>query len=188
MLFRSPLNSLDTTGVRDANIAELALDTELRNVLLAGLHFNRDEEYELVPNASDRVVVPTTALFVDPTYDYKDYAMRWNSDEEALCMYDKNDRTFTITESPLKVDVVWGYDFEEVPQHVRNYVATKSARVFQSQVIGSDILFKFTELHESEARATMLRLEGLAEDANMLRSAADTNAIFTRHRNSRRFY
>lgn len=184
---QTPVNSLATSNIRDVQTAELALDTELRNVLLLGLQFNTDTEYELTPNSNDRIVVPNTAFFVDPCYDYKNYVMRWNDNEGGLCLYDKDERTFTITEDKVLVDVVWGFEFEEVPQHVRNYVSTKAARVWQSQVIGSDILFKFTELHEKEAKATMLRLELRGEDTNMLRSAADTNRIFTRHRNARRF-
>lgn len=184
---QTPLNSLDTTGIRDAAIAELSLDTELRNVLLRGWQFNTDKEYPLTPNASDRVLVPATALFIDPTYSTKNYVMRWNDDESAMCLYDKENRTFTIDET-VDVDVIWGYEFEQCPEHVRNYVTTKAARVFQSQVIGSDILFKYTQQHEDEAHATLVLIETRGQDRNMLLDSYDSRAIYSRQRNPRRFF
>lgn len=183
---QAPVNSLDVSGIRDVAIAELALDTQTREVLTKGWHFNSEECYELVPDGNGKIAVPSGALDLDPTYDSIDFTIR--DDSGTLRLYDKEEHSFDLSAyNPLLVDIIWAFEFEAIPQCARTYIATRAARIFQSQVIGSDILFKFTELHESEALATLKRLEGRRKDRNMLRSGADVNAIFTRHRNPTRY-
>lgn len=183
---QAPVNTLDVTGIRDVSIGELALDNVTREVLTIGWHFNTEEEYELVPDGNGKIALPSNTLDLDPCYDYLDFTIR--DDDGTLTLYDRVEHTFDLSDyNPLLVNIVWAFEFDQIPQCARNYIATRAARIFQSQVIGSDILFKFTELHEREALATLKRLEGRRKDRNMLRSGADVNRIFTRHRNPLRY-
>jgi hypothetical protein len=182
---QAPLNSLDTTGIRDAAIAELSLDTETRAILNLGWSFNTDEEWELTPDVNDNILIPANTLWVDPCDHTKNFVVRYNSDTQMF--WDKDNRTFTITE-PVKVNIIWAQDYEELPQVARSYIAVRAARIFQSQVIGSEVLFQFTAQHEAEAKAALDKLETRTKDTNMLRSAVDTNLIFTRRRNPSRYY
>lgn len=182
---QTPLNTLAVTGIRDAAIASLALDNTTREVLLHGWSFNTDEDYELVPNGDGHIVVPSSALYVDPSNRAEDYVIRWNGPTPML--YDKRRKTFQIDKNPLLVDIIWAFEFEQIPQHARHYIATRAARIFQSQVIGSDVLFRFTEQHEAEALAIMKRIESRQKDRNWFDRTSDTNEIFYRRRNPRRF-
>ena len=181
---QAPVNTLSVSGIRDVEIAELALDNATREVLSRGWSFNTDEEYTLSPDGSDNVLVPATALQVDPTANYKRYVIRDNSD--TLMMWDKEDHTFTITDD-VDCDIIWAFEFEKIPQVARNYIATKAARLFQANIIGSDILFKYTELHEREAYATFKKSEANTKDRNMLTSGAEVNRIFGRRSNPTRY-
>lgn len=182
---QTPINSLDVVGNRDANIASLALDNTTREVLLHGWSFNTDEEYELVPNQDGQIIVPSGVLYIDPSRIDRNYVVRWDNGSPKI--YDKTNRTFTIEENPLRVDIIWAFAFEEVPQHARHYIATRAARIFQSQVLGSDVLFRFTEQHEMEALALMRRIESRQKDRNWFDKPNSTNDIFFRQRNPRVF-
>lgn len=176
---QSPVNSLDVVGIRDVSIAKLALDNVTREVLTRGWSWNSDSEYPLSPNANDNILIPSSALSVDPSRCYQDFVIRDNAG--VLMLWDRDEHTFTITVDPVKVDIIWAFAFSTLPQAARSYIATRAARLFQSQVIGSDLLFKFTELHEAEALGTLNKIELRTKDRNILNSATETNlTIFHR--------
>lgn len=174
---QAPVNSLAVTGIRDVAIATLALDNTTREVLLHGWNFNTDWDYPLAPNAQGHIVIPHGVLDLDPVDKTKDCVIRWSGGEARL--YDKDNRTF-VFDGIVRCNVIWGFEFEELPQAARQYIAIRAARIFQSQVIGSDILFRFTEDHEAEALALLARSESRNKDKNFFASGADVNRIFDR--------
>jgi len=177
----SPVNTLAVVGVRDINIARSALSSTLRSVLLRGWSFNTDTNYELVPDGTSNILVPDTALWVEPCDRSKDYVVRY-ADTQAM-LYDKKNHTFTITDNPLKVDIIWALPFEAIPEAARGYITTKAARIFQSQIIGSDVLYRFTADHETEAFATLKRLEARTKKVNILNGGHNMRATRSRRFN-----
>lgn len=184
---QTPINTLDVVGIKDAAIARLALDRETRNVLGRGWSFNTDHEYTLAKDEANHFPVPATALWMAPSDRWDAVVVRWTGDPSVPKLYNRDRHTFEFSQDSMKVDVIWSFDFEEIPEVARNYIATKAARVFQSQVIGSELLFRFTAGHEEEAYATLLRQEGKTKRTNMLASGAGTNLIYQRHRNPSKF-
>jgi hypothetical protein len=176
---QAPVNTLAVTGIRDVAIAELALDSVTREVLNRGWSFNTDTDWPLAPDGNGNILIPTTALDVDPVDRLSNYVQRDNGG--TMMLYNKNDRTFVFTES-VKCNVTWGFEFDTIPQVARTYIGTRAARIFQANVVGSDLLFKFTELHEREARAAMERLEDQSQDTNMLNSPTEANMVIFHRR------
>lgn len=170
---QSPVNSLDVPGVRDISIASLQIDNTTREVLTKGWSFNSDTQYPLSPATDGTIAVPASALFIDPSDRHLNYVER-DDGTGTMKIYDRKNHTF-IFDRPVKFDIVWGFGFESLPQAFRSYIGTRAARLFQSNVIGSDILFKFTELHEREAYATVVRMERRTEDSNVLNAPTETN-------------
>jgi hypothetical protein len=82
----------------------------------------------------------------------------------------------------VKVDIVWAYEFEQIPQHARQYIATKAARKFQTGIMASAVLHQFTRDDESEAYATFRRVEKRQKDYNINRYSVALH----RHRNPHR--
>lgn len=172
---QAPVNSITSTGILDVETAKLSLDTVLREVLTRGWSFNADFDYPITPDGSDNILVPSNAMWLDPVDTYNDYVLRWDSGTAK--MYDRTERTFTITEE-TDFNIIWAYDFTEIPQAARYYIALRAARIWQSQVIGSDILFKFTELHEMEALAGLKRLESRTKRVNFVSAGATAGRRF----------
>lgn len=185
---QAPVNSLSVSGIRDVNIAVLALDNVTRSVLSHGWSFNTDKDYPLTPDVDGKIAVPAGAASVDPEDQLVNAVIR--PDGETLRLYDADNRTFDWRErglTELKANIVWLFEFEQIPQAARDYIALRAARLFQSQVIGSDILYRFTEQHEAEALATFARSESRTKDRNIFRSRADVNRIFDRIANPVRY-
>lgn len=156
---QSPVNTLSGTLPKDVNKAVTALDSALREVLTQGWSFNSDTEYEMTVDGTNRIAVPANALQIDPTYG-EDMVPRYDSTAPAgMFLYDREKRSFNELTGDLKVNIVWAYEFEQIPQHARQYIATKAARKFQSGIMASAVLHQFTRDDESEAYATFRRVE-----------------------------
>lgn len=169
---QSPLNTLTGTLPKDGAKAVLALDNALREVLTQGWSFNTDTEYPLTPDGNSKIAVPSAAMHLDPTYG-EDYVMRWDTD--AMRLYDRTKRSFNEFSQDVKVDVIWSYDFEEIPQHARQYVAMKAGRKFQVSIVGSQVLYQFTREMEADAYAGFRRIEKRSKNYNINRYSAAVN-------------
>lgn len=179
---QSPLNVLTGTIPKDGSKAVQALDTALREVLTFGWSFNSDTEYPLSPS-SGKIDIPATAIFVDPTYG-QPFVMRWDSSgTPALRLYDTDKRVFDEFENDVKVDIIWLFNFEEIPQHARMYIAMKAGRKFQTGILASALIYEFTKEQEAEAYAGFRRLELRQKDFNINRYSI----AFHRRRNPTRY-
>ena len=176
---QSPVNTLSDTLPKDVTKAVVALDSALREVLTQGWSFNSDHLYSMSVDGTDRIAVPAAALQIDPSYG-EDYVPRYDSNSPSgMFLYDRVKNAFNEFTVAIKVDIVWAFEFEQIPQHARQYVATKAARKYQSGIMASAILHQFTRDDESEAYATFRRVEKRQKRFNINRYSV----AVTRHRN-----
>jgi hypothetical protein len=174
---QSPVNTLSGSLPRDVSKAVIALDSALREVLTQGWSFNSDTEYELTPDGNDEIAVPANSLQIDPTYG-QDYVPRYYATRSGMYLYDRDKRVYTFS-GDVKVNIVWAYEFEQIPQHARQYVATKAARKFQQGIMASAVLHQFTRDDESEAYASFRRVEKRQKNYNLNKYSVALH----RHRN-----
>ena len=162
----SPINSLDAaTGVVDAVTARSILAEVSVQVQEEGWHFNTDYEFDLTPDNSGFIYVPSNAIEVDTSPYSRDYdvAIRGNR------LYDRGNKTYVFSK-PLKADLTILLEFNELPQAARHYITVRAARVFQQRVVGSDTLNGFTQADESRALRAIRRYEARTADYNILTS------------------
>jgi hypothetical protein len=157
----TPVNSVDNDGVSEASQAYDTLVYISRSVQELQLNCNTEEEYPLTPGPDGRVEIPTNVLFVDPSDPTEDYVQRGNY------FYDRDKHTFVINRT-VPVDITFFLPFEELPSYVRTYIALRSAREFQLEVLGSD--FIDAKMGDLEARswATLSDKEIQVGDHNIL--------------------
>jgi hypothetical protein len=180
---QSPLNTITGTIPKDAAKAVISLDNALRELLTSGWSFNSDREYPLSPDGNGRIDIPANAIFADPTWG-ENYTMRWDTGgTPALRLYNNNERDFTSFTQDVKVDIIWLFDYEEIPQHARQLVAMKAGRKFQAGIVASTILYQFTREMETEAYAGFRRMEKRQKDFNINKHSAGVS----RRRNPTRY-
>lgn len=161
----SPINSLEgVSGVGDAVTARQVLNEVAVQVLEKGWHFNTEKNFTLAPTTSGEILVPNNALEIDTSgYDKEvDVAIRGNK------LWNRTDQTFVFSK-PLKCDVVFLLEFEEMPQAARHYVMVRAARIFQQRTVGSETLTGFTQKDEAEAKTALMLYEARTADHNILR-------------------
>jgi hypothetical protein len=182
---QAPVSTVTDTGIKDVEIARQILHNTSREVQTKGWTFNTDYAYSISPTVDDRILVPSNCLSIDPVNSGEDFVQRWDSDEEAMCMYDLHEQTFD-RDTALEVDIVWFYEYEHLPQSARNYIGIKAARIFQAGAVASDVLFRFDQHHEQEALVTFMHEHSRVADRNILTGSPDFTAqIFQRRRNPR---
>jgi hypothetical protein len=160
----APVSTLSVTNIKDVSFARLTLHNASREVQTEGWDFNTDTDYPLVRDTNDKVAVPSNVLSIDPTDRCRNYVERFDSGVRRL--YDKDERTFVLT-ADVDVDITWFFPFEELPQAARAYIAHKAGRVFQANIIGSQILYQYTKEREIETRADLEREHLLSADENI---------------------
>lgn len=173
---QTPVNTLEVANIKDVSFARLTLHNTSRSVQLRGWWFNVEEDYPLTPDSNGNIAVGLDLLDLDCHNDSFKVVQRGER------LYDIKNHTFTFTEAGLKFRVVRFLPWDEIPQAARDYIAVRAARIFQSQAIGSDILYRYDAALEEQALAPLQASHLRNSDTNILASSARTNKIYRRGR------
>jgi hypothetical protein len=174
----SPVNTLDVAGVGDVADAKRHLTETLRDVETVGYSWNSDTSYPLTPDpTTGAILIPEGALDIDATDQTVNVVERVHPTLGQRALYDADNRTFDFSatytaDAPLNVDIIWGFEFNDIPQPARTYIATAAARRFQAQKINSTILDHFDEEDEMRAFLLLQRYERRSRDTNSFRRSA----------------
>ncbi|WP_422049729.1 hypothetical protein [Shimia sp.] len=171
----APINTLEDVGVVDAITAISALEEVTREVLVEGYTFNTDKGYPIIPEGFDpwEAKIPPNALSVVPSdrtlvvrgeriYDTQTFSFSHEGRNEITC------------------DIIWGLDFDELPEVTRQYVAIRAARRFQKRAVASELLNAITADDERQAlwahrRAnTRIKKKNFLFDSNSVRNIHNT--------------
>lgn len=172
----SPISDLNTSGLGDVAVAKTLLHNVSRAVQAEGWHFNTEIDYDLTPETgTGYLMLPANQLRVDTTKQYQDtdVVVRGNK------LYNRKKHTFAFTET-VQVEMVVFLPFEDLPEAARNYITIKAARVYQSNIVGSELLEKFTEDDEFAALVLLKDADGSTSDYNMLTDSYSVSNILTR--------
>lgn len=175
---QAPVNTLEVAGIKDVSFARLTLHDVSRSVQTRGWFFNRDIRLPLPPAVDGVIALPANTLQVagsDPDSGIVERGGR---------LYDTRYHT-DVFEKPVEVDLVRFLAFTDLPQAARNYIAARAGRVFQANIIGSQVIYAFTKEMELEALALLQQAETRSRRVNMLTGPTRMNAALHRNRWSR---
>lgn len=173
---QSPVNTLVVDHVKDVSFARLTMHNTSREVQSRGWWFNQEEEFPITADGSGYIQVAPNVLNIDFCDKYRKLVQRGSR------MYDMDNHTFAFPAGTYKFDLSVFLPWTDVPQVARNYIAVRAARIFQSQAVGSEILFRYDSQLEAEVYAEFHRAHLRNTDSNILASGASTNRIFSRRR------
>lgn len=173
----APVTSL-TDDFVDAQIAQERLDQESLLIQADGWHFNTDYEYTLTPDNNNNILIPASALSVFVP-DYRKYIVRSNNGTRML--YDREEHSYTFTDT-MDVTIVWGYEFEDLPEPLKHYLMIKVGRQFQDTTEGDGNLHQFTSADELRLRAAFLNYESNLAKYNLIQDSQTVFDIYGRYR------
>jgi len=162
---QSPVNELDS-GNPLVEMAELILDEITSAIQSEGWIFNSEYQYPFTPDSLNQIIIPDNVLSLDASLHRNrggNLVIRDNK------LYDKGTHSFAFT-GVQYLDVVWLFEFEEMPEAFREYATIRAANVFAGRSVGSQEAVAFGQREEVLARATAIEYDTQQGDYNMLQN------------------
>jgi len=162
---QAPVVSLDVANPEIA-IALSILDAVNTEVQGEGWHFNTEVQYPLTADVNGNIFVPANVLQIS------DNKFANNQKYQTVLrdgkLYDKVNHTYTFpANTTIKCDIVWKFDFEDLPQVFKNYITQRATRVFAGRVLGSQELVQFNANDEGVLRANCLAYDTNTAETNI---------------------
>ncbi len=167
---QAPVTTLDQQNP-EVSIALNTLREANKQVQAEGWTFNTEHHYELTGDANTfEITYPTNALQIDTTrsqhFDDYDPVRRGGK------LYDRHKHTFLWknedgTAKTIQVDVIWYFNFTEVPVAVQNYITARACVMAAVKMVGDKELMSLLHQQEINTRAAALEYETSQGDFTM---------------------
>jgi len=154
---QAPVTVLDQTNPEVAFAFTTLMDIS-REVQAEGWSFNREYEYPITPDSNGNINIPANVLQMDLSSLYE------NTDHDTVIrdgrLYDKLNHSFTwTTTTTFKVDIVWYFDFDDLPQVFKDYVVARAATRAATRLVGDTNLAQTLAAYEALRRANCMEYE-----------------------------
>lgn len=171
---QSPVTNL-TSGNPIVEMAELTLNEISRTVQAEGWIFNTEYGFPLTLDETNGIKLPNNALQIDlPVGSGIGVQQREGR------LYNRTDHTFDFSKQAVNgkvaVDITWVFEYQDVPEAIKNYINIRAANVFAGRAVGSAEAVKFGQQEEVLARAGALEYETQQGDYNIF---GDTRGVCT---------
>ena len=167
---QAPVTTLDQQNP-EVSIALNTLRESNKQVQAEGWTFNTEHHYEMTGDANTfEITYPTNALQIDTTrsqhFDDYDPVRRGGK------LYDRHKHTFLWknedgTAKTIQVDVIWYFNFTEVPIAVQNYITARACVMSALKMVGDKELMQLLQQQEINTRAAALEYETSQGDFSM---------------------
>mgnify|MGYP003139301884 FL=1 len=156
---QAPVTTLDQTNP-DVAIAYDTLLNVSREVQAEGWTFNTEEYYPMTPDANGEIVIANNILQID-LHDEKDN--QYESVRRSGKLYEKINHTYDWTTltgwDTVRCDIVWFFDWVDLPRPIQDYIVAKAATVVSSRLIGDPQQFRMLQAKEMDNRSKALEYE-----------------------------
>ena len=160
---QSPVTRLDYDNPEISLVARTVNEVS-NQVQSEGWVFNTETDYPLVPDSNKEIRFPENVLQFDlsacesPSMD----VVKRNGK-----LYDKNAHSYQFEHS-LHVDVVWKFDYEDLPHTFKQYITYRAARLVATKLTADPDLYKILQEQEGMTRAAVVEYECNQGDYNYL--------------------
>lgn len=181
---KSPVNTTNVPGVNDVSNAMTILYATVRQVQTRAWWFNFEQNFPITPDGSGYINRPEACVDFFPTIRGLPLV------ERNAKLYDLCHHTFTIPtqylnqDGTLRCNVTWCFPYEQVPQVAREAIFARAGRVFQTNVVGSQLIYQFTKERELDGFAELERAQLRNSGTNMFTSNTRNSRISNRQPNA----
>ena len=179
----TPVNTL-TVQSPEVAIAQKTLRQVCREIQAEGWSYNTENSYPIDLATNNQCIIPNNVLQIDLNiFEHgKDYDVVRRSDNGVMKIYDKKNHTFTFENcSKLYFDIVWMFNFEDLPQAFKDYITVRASRIASNRMVNSAPSAKLLETDEAGARALAVEYEMKQSDHNIFSDfqyQQDANTVY----------
>ena len=150
---QAPATNLNSTNPQ-VSLAANQLKQINNDVQTEGWVFNTEQNYPFMPDTSGHIIIPGNVLKLDLPNGVSGAQPVIRSGK----LYDKISHSYKW-EGVQKLDVVWLFDFADVPESAKQYITLRAANLFAMRMTGSLEVAKYAEREEANARAALIEYE-----------------------------
>ncbi len=156
---QAPVTTLDQTNP-DVAIAYDTLINVSREIQAEGWIFNTEKYYAITPDANGEIVIANNILQIDlhAEKDNQYEAIRRNGK-----LYEKINHTYDWTTltgwDTVRCDIVWLFDWIDLPRPIQDYITSRSAAIVSSRIVGDPQQFQVLAQKEMYNRAQAMEYE-----------------------------
>lgn len=158
---QAPVTTLDQTNP-DVAIAYNTLQQVTREVQAEGWSFNTEYHYEMTPDTNDEILVPNNMLQIDLTENAS------NMEKDAVVrsgkLYDRFNHTYKFTDSTVEVDIIWQFDWVDIPKPIQNFITARAATLVSSRIIGDPNQYQILQQQEAYTRSLAMEYDTRQQD------------------------
>jgi len=160
---QAPVTTLDLQNPEVAIVLNTLREVN-RQVQVEGWTFNVERDFELKPhNTTKKIEYPSNILQIDAnTKKHRDIDVVKRNNK----VYDRLNHTDTFTDS-LYADVVWYFDYTDVPAAIQAYIAARAARLCATKMVGDAQLNQLLQEQEMQTRAAAIEYDTNQGDYSM---------------------
>ena len=156
---QAPVTTLDQTNP-DVAIAYDTLLNVSREVQAEGWTFNTEEYYPMTPDANGEIVIPNNMLQI-ALHDEKDN--QYETVRRSGKLYEKINHTYDWTTltgwDTVRCNIVWFFDWVDLPRPVQDYIVARTATIVSSRIIGDPGQYQVLQQKEMYNRAQAMEYE-----------------------------
>ena len=153
---QAPVTTLDQTNP-DVAIAYDTLLQVSREVQAEGWTFNKEYHYEMTPDTNDQILIPSNILQIKLTENSA------NMDKDGVRrsgkLYDRHNHTYDWTDDTVECDIVWEFDWVDLPQPIQDFIVARSATFVSQRIVGDTEQYQMLQQQEAYMRALALEYE-----------------------------
>ena len=156
---QAPVTTLEKTNP-DVAIAYDTLQQVSREVQAEGWTFNKEYRYPLTPSENGEIVIPDNMIQLDLSMEPCDHKNRaYDPVRRDGKLYDRRNHTFEWKQQTYYFDVVWMFDWQDLPQPIQNYITSRAATIVSFRIIGDGNLYQVLQQQEANTRTQALEYE-----------------------------
>ena len=161
---QAPVTTLDLQNP-EVSIVLNTLREINRQVQAEGWTFNTERHYEMTPDASTKqILYPTNMLSMDTNREtHKD---KYDVVKRGTKLYDRLNHKYTF-DDPIQADVVWYFDFTDIPAAIQAYITARAARMCATKMVGDKELNALLQEQELQTRAAAIEYDCNQGDYSM---------------------
>ena len=153
---QAPVTTLDQTNP-DVAVAYDTLQQVSREVQAEGWTFNKEYHYEMTPDTNDQILIPSNILQIKLTENSA------NMDKDGVRrsgkLYDRHNHTYDWTDDTVECDVVWEFDWVDLPQPIQDFIVARAATFVSQRIVGDNTQYQMLQQQEAYMRALALEYE-----------------------------
>jgi len=152
---QAPVTTLDETNP-DVAIAYQTLLEVSREVQSEGWTFNKEDHVAVTPNDDNEIPILSNYLQIDLTQADA-------GDKKAVVrngkLYDKYNHTDKWTDGAVDCDILWFFDWVDLPRPIQDYITSRASTVTSSRIVGDQTQYQILQQKEAYMRAMALEYE-----------------------------